>query len=217
MNMNIPPPPNQAQQQSAIKSTPINQLPPYQQSQQGSQQQQQSVFLNEQHRQIVSRAQDAVQNFTLPTSSQMQTDLQEDDATIREVLQQINGGGGGGGDQQNPQQQQQQPPMMMPQQPQQAPMPMPMPMPPQPTACYDALPYQQQQPPPDSFLTAALLSGDARAGWLVAALYVAVALLPIEAYLGRYVPLDRFPYAGLATRALILAIAFVSVRSWVQT
>ena len=224
--MNVQPQqhPSQQQQQQHPKSTPIHQLPPFQQHQQ----QQQSSFINDQHRQIVSQAQDAVSNFSLPTNSQMQSDIQEDDVTIREVLQQI----GGSQQQGQPLQQQQSAPPLPPpvqQAIQQAPGPTQWLAPSQTqhqqiSEDVFMLPYmavqQQQQgllqssPQQQGLLNRLLFSSEARSAWLVAALYVVVALLPVDAVLGRYAAVtDRFPHAALALRAALLALAFFATNA----
>lgn len=68
------------------KSTPINQLP----MSNG-----QNTFVNEQQRQMVLQAQNAINNLPLPQNTQQTPDIvSEDDATIQDVLNQINGGSG---------------------------------------------------------------------------------------------------------------------------
>lgn len=59
-------------------------------------------FVNDQHRQLVTQAQNAAQNYPMPQPSTNPRDIAstEDDATIQETLQYINGpasGSGGGG------------------------------------------------------------------------------------------------------------------------
>lgn len=224
--MNAQPQPSMQQQP---KSTPIHQLPPFQQHQQ----QQQSTFINDQHRQIVSQAQDAVSNFSLPTNSQMQSDMQEDDVTIREVLQQIGGASA-----------QQQPPSAVPQHPPPQPPPQMVAVqqqqqpPIQQAAAWAApLPYQPHPASEDAFMFMAMqqqggsqqsqqggllnrifFSSEARSAWLVAALYVAVALLPVEGLLGRYAAVtERFPHAGLALRAALIALAFFATNAFLAS
>lgn len=71
------------------KSTPINQLPAMGHHGQ---------FVNEQQRQMVMQAQSAVNAIPMPQNTQVSNDVgNDDDATIQEVLNQINGGGSGGG------------------------------------------------------------------------------------------------------------------------
>jgi hypothetical protein len=72
------------------KSTPLNQLPSI-----GNQ----NVFVNDQQRQMVMQAQSAVNAIPIPQNTQISVDGgNEDDVTIQEVLNQINGGQGNGGD-----------------------------------------------------------------------------------------------------------------------
>lgn len=130
------------------KSTPLNQLPSMN-TQHG--------FINEQQRQMVLQAQNAVNALPMPQNTQTQMDgNNEDDITIQEVLNQIHAGNGGNNseesimnsmmDNQDNLQPQSQQPMMTPQimTSQVTPQMMPTPLvqhPPQPQ--YD--PYQQMQ------------------------------------------------------------------------
>ena len=85
------------------KSTPLNQLPhpssavgtatmpmpPVVSSSGGHNQ----VFVNDQQRQMVAQAQHAAQNFQMPQNTQMSADVlntTDDDATVQEVLNQLN-------------------------------------------------------------------------------------------------------------------------------
>jgi len=73
------------------KSTPLTQLPTM-----GGH----NVFVNDQQRQMVMQAQNSVNAIPIPQNTQLPVDGgNEDDATIQEVLNQINGGGGSGGSQ----------------------------------------------------------------------------------------------------------------------
>lgn len=72
------------------KSTPLTQLPsqPMMPSPSSAPQQQ---FLNDQQKQMVTQAQQAQQTFTLPQNTQMSADVvMDDDATIQEVLNELN-------------------------------------------------------------------------------------------------------------------------------
>ena len=75
------------------KSTPISQLPFQQQhpQQQVPQQQQPPSFVNDQHRQIVAQAQHAAQQYTLPQPSSGAAPPPDDDITIQEAYQYIQG------------------------------------------------------------------------------------------------------------------------------
>jgi hypothetical protein len=65
------------------KSTPISQLP--------SAMQAQNTFVNDQQKQMIQNAQQAIQNINLPQNTQIQQDIvNDDDATIQEVLNHIN-------------------------------------------------------------------------------------------------------------------------------
>lgn len=65
------------------KSTPINQLP--------NAMQQTNTFVNDQQKQMITNAQQAINNIAMPQNTQMPQDIvNDDDATIQEVLNQIN-------------------------------------------------------------------------------------------------------------------------------
>lgn len=74
----------------ANKSTPLAQLP-------SSQQQQQlqtppNNFVNDQHRQLVTQAHSAVQNFVMPVNTQLGGEYSKDeDAVIQDTLMHLNG------------------------------------------------------------------------------------------------------------------------------
>ena len=65
------------------KSTPIVQLP--------SNQPQAPTFMNDQQRQYIAQAQQAVSNTTIPQNSQLSTDIvNDDDIVVQDILNQIN-------------------------------------------------------------------------------------------------------------------------------
>ena len=63
------------------KSTPLNQLP--------NNPMMQTAFVNEQQRQMVTNAQQAVGSIQMPQNSQMQPDITDDDAEIQEALNDV--------------------------------------------------------------------------------------------------------------------------------
>lgn len=203
------------------KSTPINQLPiggganP--------------SFVNEQQKQMITQAQQAIGSMNLPQNTQISDIATEDDATIQEVLNQINSNGTGGGQQQMPQQ-------MMPQE-----------IPVQQLAAMQQAAYQQQQqsynqqayppsyasqqvqqidltplyamqqaamsaPPPSTGVVSSLdqfvsmFAEDIKIALLVFTAVVIAHFVPLESFLGKYFAIDKIPYHNVFLRALTAAV-----------
>lgn len=69
------------------KSTPISQLPNVNQNQ---------VFVNDQQRQFITQAQQAISNTTMPQNTQASSDIvNDDDMVVQDILNQINASTGG--------------------------------------------------------------------------------------------------------------------------
>lgn len=201
------------------KSTPLNQLPNHPAS---------PAFMTDQQRQIVSQAQQAAQNFTLPQNTQASSDIinvDDDDATVQEVLQQLN---------------------------QKIPISAPPPPPPPPPSLHeppsqttaDFVPHAAGPSPAEfggygaaaygyggGFPMVQDASGASRwyAIWedkdvkllgIVLIAYAAVTLLPVEKLVYHYVALHHVPYSNLIIKAVLCALAvyflkklFVSARA----
>lgn len=199
------------------RSTPINNLP-------------QSSFVNDQQRQIVMQAQQAITNMQLPQNTQLaQTNFElqnEDDATIQEVLNQI---------QSTTTTTEQQP--NLPQQPvPQAQMPSIPALPPQPTQFTQnqtdllqnqAMQYLGQYPPqPQQYVDGGLLANrvgeqntmltsisavahDVKLATFVFVLFILVQFVPVDKFLVRYIAMDKIYYYHIIVKALIAFVAVI--------
>lgn len=199
------------------RSTPINNLP-------------QSSFVNDQQRQIVMQAQQAITNMQLPQNTQLaQTNFElqnEDDATIQEVLNQI---------QSTTTTTEQQP--NLPQQPvPQAQMPSIPALPPQPTQFTQnqtdllqnqAMQYLGQYPPqPQQYVDGGLLANrvgeqntmltsisavahDVKLATFVFVLFILVQFVPVDRFLVRYIAMDKIYYYHIIVKALIAFVAVI--------
>jgi hypothetical protein len=199
------------------RSTPINNLP-------------QNSFVNDQQRQIVMQAQQAITNMQLPQNTQLTQPSFEapndDDATIQEVLNQIQSSTQNTGESQTPQLQH----------PQQQQMPSIPALPPQPPqyvqsqqdlSANQALQYLGQYPPqPQQYIDGGLLSGhvpyqnsmlssitsvahDVKLATFVFVLFILVQFVPVDKFLGRYIALDKIYYYHMIAQALIAFVAVI--------
>lgn len=197
------------------KSTPIAQLPTM--NQQGS-------FINDQQRQMITNAQAAIQQSTMPQNTQLSSDIiNDDDPAIQEVLSQFNGGGGGGGQlsakqeqmqnmsmvQQNHMQQQQMLAQLQAQQNYMENM----------AQMNQLVPPQPQIVPGSSAISTEVLknymvdiSDDLTLTGLVLGLFVVVHFIPIENIITRYISLDKIPYHNIIIKAVFAAILFFFIK-----
>jgi hypothetical protein len=204
------------------KSTPINQLPAM--NNQGN-------FVNDQQRQMVMQAQSAVNALPMPQNTQVSSDMMnDDDATIQEVLNQINGGNGAQEADNGVMRQPVMTPQIMTQQvtPQMVVQPLMAQGPPQPT--FDQ--YQQMnafvgqfppQPQPlvdplqnsqDSSIVGFVssIAEDIKFGAFIFILFIVVHFIPIDKFLMRYFALDKIPYYDIILKALVAFVAVVLLR-----
>jgi hypothetical protein len=202
------------------KSTPLNQLP-HQGSASDNAGASSAPFMTDQQRQLVSHAQQAAQSFTMPQSTQTSHDvvnLDDDDSTVQEVLQQLNQTIPG-----------------------HAPPPPPAPpaaMPPSSTEAFQQHNSGMQTPtnvygygsdsvgsyagyaPQQSMMFNQASPGPSLMGWtslvfdqdfklllLVAVIYVTVTILPVENFVYQYIALNKFPYASILVKAALCAVA----------
>lgn len=193
------------------KSTPISQLPsaaPH------------PTFVNEQQKQMITNAQNAIQNIGMPQNTQIPTDIaNDDDTTIQEVLNQINNSTA------------------------------PPPQPPPPShqeQMYIQQQYQQQlqqqlqqgagfQQPPQQAIDPMILQGllnqaapvaaasassnvemffqmfgdDVKVAVLVMTMYILVHFVPLGSFLARYFAVDRIPYHDVLLKALLAALLVI--------
>ena len=193
------------------KSTPISQLPNL--NPQGN-------FINDQQRQMITQAQAAISQSTMPQNTQLSSDIiNDDDPTIQEVLNQFNGAGSSQKQeiaqnfvQQNHLQQQQLLAQLQAQQAQQNYIE-------NMTQQMGALPPSNQIIPSSSAISSEVLSGymlnitdDLKAVALVFAIYVVVNFVPIESMITRYIALDKIPYHNIIIKALFAAILFMFLK-----
>lgn len=199
------------------KSTPIAQLPTM--NQQGS-------FINDQQRQMITNAQAAIQQSTMPQNTQLSSDIiNDDDPAIQEVLSQFNGGPSskqeqmqmqnmGGMVQQNHMQQQQMLAQLQAQQNYMENMAqMNQVIPPQMMA------QMPQIVPGSSAISTEVLknymvdiSDDLTLTGLVLGLFVVVHFIPIENIITRYISLDKIPYHSIIIKAIFAAILFFFIK-----
>ena len=195
------------------KSTPISQLP--------SQAAAQNTFVSEQQKQMITQAQNAVQNMTLPQNTQSTDILNDDDATIQEVLNQVGSISSPplmeAMSMPIPPQQQQMPPMMNQMQMQQQ-MQQQMQGGIDPMLFNSMMSSQMQQPQPsmgmgrniEQFVSA--FADDIKLASLVFIVYVAVNFAPIDKVIGRYIALDKIPYHDVLLKALVATVVVVFVK-----
>lgn len=203
------------------KSTPLTQLPTSQS------QQQQPQFVNDQHRQLITQAHTAAQNFTMPVNTQLGGDYsREEDATIQETLMHLNGSDSSA----HPTSAiQQLPPLSQPSSshtpsamptPMSAPLPMPMPMSspmpmPMPTSGNMSMPMtsyayphaNQALEPWWSFMGD---SAELKLVAIVILITLALSLVPFERLVVDYLPsmISKLPYSEVVGRALAAGALF---------
>jgi hypothetical protein len=203
---------------SMSKSTPITQLPgtPPPITQQGP------PFINDHQKQMVTQAQQAAQMFTMPQNTQVSTDVTvDDDATIQEVLNELNIKNEAFGSPQNRPQEQVQ---MMPDNRQSIP---------QPQFIEEMYPQQMQPPVQMPSMQQHALGTDANTVpqinnegndnivhkmynvvlkdikqiVILVVVFVGIQLIPVERFVYTYVAaLDKIPYSHVIIRALLAGV-----------
>jgi len=169
------------------------------------------TFVNDAQRQMITNAQQAVQNYQMPQPSENAL-LMEDDATVNEALSMF------AGNDSQLQSQQQQPqqtfnanPQSMTQMPATgaAPMPMPMPMPMQQQQFqeFHPEPYMHvHEPVSKAHYLMYILDKDFKYAILMAILYVIVSFTPVHTMIGQYIAIDRIPFATIVTKAMLMSV-----------
>jgi hypothetical protein len=210
------------------RSTPINNL------QQGS-------FVNDQQRQIVMQAQQAITNMQLPQNTQLTPVSQpnfdisnEDDAAIQEVLNQIQGttsSHANNGDQTS--NTQVHTPQMtsiptMPSQPipyqnsiqnQQSDQNIPYlgQFPPQPQQYMDPSMFSNRLAEQNSMLNSiTAVAQDVKLATFVFILFIIVQLVPADKFLIRYIAIDKIPYYHVIVKALIAFVAVIVFKKFLS-
>jgi hypothetical protein len=186
------------------KSTPINQLP----TNSGNQ----GNFINDQQRQMITQAQQAIQTSTFPQNTQISADLaNDDDPTIQEVLNQFN-------PQQQQQLQQQQntdinflhQQQMMAQQQQQQQQQLFAQLQAAQTVNQDTIPSNLNNVIIGGYLNN--ITSDIKLAALIFTLFIIVNFIPIESFISRYFAIDKIPYHQIILRALLAASLFMLVK-----
>lgn len=204
------------------KSTPLSQLPS---SLQGSHQNQ-NTFVNDHQKQMITQQQQAVNSISMPQNTQLPQDIiNDDDATIQEVLNHISQQSGG-------QQAQQTIPQNMVQ-----PLQQNIAQEPQGMSAYDNMmlqnimaggsafglddiPHNQKTHGLTGVNTNALHSSnlnmfmnvfadDIKLAILVLVLVVAVNFVQIGSILGKYIAIEKIPYHDILLKAILVAVLVV--------
>jgi len=210
------------------KSTPLSQLPTAIQNQ--------NAFVNDQQKQIITNAQQAINNINMPQNTQIPTDLvNDDDTTIQEVLNHINSGHASQSNQAGHAGQAGQtghagqvlsPPHQMSMSP----------SPPLPLELQNQM-YMQSQidqsmlqnilnqhqlmnPPPPSISTPTyhhdtigmflhIFGDDMKLAVLVLSAFIVVHFLPLGNIIGKYIALDKIPYHDILLKALLATVVVI--------
>lgn len=199
------------------KSTPLNQLP----SAGG-----QTQFVNDQQRQFVTQAQQAIGNSPMPQNTQLSADvINDDDAVVQDILNQINASTGSGSHTSGPIPPSSPPSHVMPpssRPPSLEQMMQPMAMPPymQPSMNFDTFMAQaaaaqsQNQPQSVPQMKDYLfqITDDIKLAGLIFMVVLLVHFVPIDTYIGRYFAVDKIPYHKVILRASLAALLVVVIK-----
>lgn len=200
------------------KSTPIAQLPNNNQSQQ---------FVNDQQRQIITQAQQAITNNTnVPQNTQLSSDIvmNDDDAVVQDILNQINSSNNTEPNQDINQLANQQllqhlasqaaaaqqiPYNNMTAQMQQIQQMQQMPNQYQPNP-FENLLVQNQPSTYSTFLS--LFVDDAKLAVLIFTCVIIAHFLPLERLVGKYIALDKIPYHDIIFRAIVVTLFVIIIK-----
>lgn len=208
------------------RSTPISTLQPNANP---------ATFVNDQQRQIVMQAQQAISSMTLPQNTQMNQnlDIADDDATIQEVLNQIQSGSSASQAnntvQQVPPQQYEMPQQQM--QNVQVPNISYSSQPPQPAFAPNMVGnganfIGQMPPQPSPYLdtenhngilgSVGAVAQDVKLAAFVFILFIIVQFIPIDKFLLRYFAFDKIPYYQVILKALLAFVAVIFFRKFIM-
>jgi hypothetical protein len=193
------------------KSTPLSQLPST--PSQGN-------FVNDQQRQMITQAQQAIQTSTFPQNTQISADIiNDDDPTIQEVLNQFNSPSPQPSLPENPNinylQQQQVMAQMQQQQQQQQQLYAQMQQQQQIDSILPQLQSQMVSPTLNNVIIKGYLTNltdDIKLVALVFIIYIVVNFIPIESIISRYFSIDKIPYHQIILRALLAALLFMFLK-----
>lgn len=194
------------------KSTPINLLP--------NSSIPNNSFMNDQQRQYIAQAQQAISNSPIPQNTQLSQDISiEDDPAVMDILNNINNSSGGSPNQNDANVEQFQQQMLMQQMAQQQ---QPMMMAPQ---QYDSVMQnillQQAQvapsPPTLDYKTFVHhFSDDIKLASLIFAATIIVHFIPIQSLIGKYIAIQNIPYHEIILRASLVALLTIVVKKFMK-
>ncbi len=204
------------------RSTPINNLTP-------------NTFVNDQQRQIVMQAQQAITNMQLPQNTQLTPQnvqnfepQNEDDAAIQEVLNQIQASTS------TPTEQpvvHQQPPSIptIPPQPTQFVQNTPDTgsnpamqylgqYPPQPQQYFDNNIFAQTKPNDQNSVLSSItaVAQDVKLATFVFIIFIVLHFVPVDRFLLRYISMDKIYYYNIVTRALLAFVAVIVFKKFLS-
>ena len=196
------------------KSTPIVQLP----SNGGAPQQQN--FMNDQQRQYIAQAQQAISNTTMPQNTQLSNDIvNDDDVVVQDILNQINSvapmenqqaGAGAGMDNATLNQMMQMQQMYMPQM-QQAPQMQQMPQMQHYTPQHVAQMENVLQPV-DYKTYIHHFADDIKLAAIVFFVVIVIHFVPLSSWVARYIAVDKIPYHDIILRAILATLLVVIIK-----
>jgi hypothetical protein len=199
------------------KSTPINQLPLQQNSQ--------NLFVNDQQRQIITQAQQAINNSTMPQNTQLSNEIiSDDDNAIQDMLNNLNSSS-------------QQPDLQYIQQQQQLQQQQqdeylarisamnnlninqfPSAQTPQVYSVNPLLQQQQQLPKADGFVNQfmQLLTNDFKLAAIIFLAVIVVQFIPFHKYISKYIAIDKIPYHDVIFKAIIASLFVIIVNKLIK-
>jgi hypothetical protein len=174
--------------------------------------------MNDQQRQYIAQAQQAISNSPIPQNTQLPQDINiEDDPAVMDILNNINNSGNGPSNQSESGVEQFQQQMLMQQMAAQQQQQMPM-MAPQP---YDSVMQnillqqaqaQQSVPTLDYKSFVHHFSDDIKLASLIFAATIIIHFIPIQSIVGKYIAIQNIPYHEIILRAILVALLTIIVK-----
>ena len=194
------------------KSTPISQLP--------NNPAQAQTFVNDQQRQYITQAQQALGNSPIPQNTQLSPDvMNDDDVVVQDILNQIHSSSGSGDGQNSSnenqynqqlmmqqlllQQQQQQQQQQLQQQLQQ-----------QQQVFLPQLDIQTQ--PHDYKFYLALFNNDLELAVAIFVIVIIVHFIPADKLIGKYFAIEKIPYHEIILRAIMVTLFVIIVKKFIK-
>lgn len=174
----------------------------------------QNTFVNDQQRQMITQAQQAIGNSTIPQNTTLPNDiLTEDDSVIQDMLNNLNAGQASTQQQMQDLQQQEEFLRMaamnnmninqVMQQPQQHYMPPPTPQ----FFMTQAMAPVQQPSMQQKFMS--LITSEFKLAGLVFAIVIIVQFVPFHRYISKYIAIEKIPYHDIILRGILAALAVI--------